>query len=634
MIKLEYLNDYTLLEKGENLLIRFYPIQAMNNVTIEDPKKTHVLFEIEPGNKEKAYTMYVYLINSKKEKEFSSYSMNLKEVGKYKYILVEHGEDFENAEVLPSLVFDFNELDYDTFLNILANNEALSNMAPILKELLEANIEDISEEKEIVKVIDIPSPLQYFQNITGNTVSVIEHLIANEEEQEITKTILKNLKKSYELVLNDESQTTLAYLSLKALLLKKIKSNNLKSKEILETSELKLDTNTNSIEYTELNEILNSYIKSLKDKKPLPEELTLIQDRITYIINLKPRLKKLTNTIKVILCAEEFRDSSKRVLAIKEDSLKDLIISSLGNMTYRPLPRNQVLLYNLIDDHTINFICVMSIDKINSLLNTIRLNKSEENAKLLEIYQVVEAILDESKKPNDISYLKTLIYILLCMYVYCYRNIDTDLLLFNKGDYILNLEYLKGKYNISVINRETEKKIARLTHLTNETEEEIKSALSKGEKYFNILVNNIIYKNFEQALLNYNYDIEVRRKTHQDTKIIINKSLTKDIFIGNFTLEAFLLYLSNIKQLKEIPKKEEKQLEPPILIDENDKVLTKEEQEFILRKSDTIYQIMMNMPLNNANYRAIAKVYHQYKKTPKEDIETRQDLIIKLKELL
>lgn len=634
MIKLEYLNDYTLLEKGENLLIRFYPIQAMNNVTIEDPKKTHVLFEIEPGNKEKAYTMYVYLINSKKEKEFSSYSMNLKEVGKYKYILVEHGEDFENAEVLPSLVFDFNELDYDTFLNILANNEALSNMAPILKELLEANIEDISEEKEIVKVIDIPSPLQYFQNITGNTVSVIEHLIANEEEQEITKTILKNLKKSYELVLNDESQTTLAYLSLKALLLKKIKSNNLKSKEILETSELKLDTNTNSIEYTELNEILNSYIKSLKDKKPLPEELTLIQDRITYIINLKPRLKKLTNTIKVILCAEEFRDSSKRVLAIKEDSLKDLIISSLGNMTYRPLPRNQVLLYNLIDDHTINFICVMSIDKINSLLNTIRLNKSEENAKLLEIYQVVEAILDESKKPNDISYLKTLIYILLCMYVYCYRNIDTDLLLFNKGDYILNLEYLKGKYNISVINRETEKKIARLTHLTNETEEEIKSALSKGEKYFNILVNNIIYKNFEQALLNYNYDIEVRRKTHQDTKIIINKSLTKDIFIGNFTLEAFLLSLSNIKQLKEIPKKEEKQLEPPILIDENDKVLTKEEQEFILRKSDTIYQIMMNMPLNNANYRAIAKVYHQYKKTPKEDIETRQDLIIKLKELL
>ena len=41
MIKLEYLNDYTLLEKEENTLIRFYPIQAMNNTTIDDPKKMH-----------------------------------------------------------------------------------------------------------------------------------------------------------------------------------------------------------------------------------------------------------------------------------------------------------------------------------------------------------------------------------------------------------------------------------------------------------------------------------------------------------------------------------------------------------------------------------------------------------------
>ena len=634
MIKLEYLNDYTLLERQENLLIRFYPIQAMNGITIEDPKKLHVLFEIKKENKEKAYTMYVYLINSKKEKEYSSYSIYLKEIDKYKYIIVDNINDFDNAEVLPSLILDFKELDYGNFLFLLSSNEDLSNMAPILKGLLEENVEDINEEKEIVKVIDIPSPLQYFQNITGTAVSNIEHLIANEEEQDLSKTILKNLKKSYELVLNDESQSLLAYLSIKALCLRKIKSNNLKSKNILETAELKLDTNTNSLEYNELNDILNSYISSLKDKKPLPEELTLIQDRITYIINLKPRVKKLTNTIKIILCSEEYRDPGKRVLAMKEEALKESIISSLAKQTYRPLPRNQVLLYNLNDDNVINFICVISTDKINELLNTYKLNKSEENVKILEIYQIVETIISDKKKINEISYLKLLIYILLSMYVYCYRNIDTDLLLFNKGEYILNLEYLKGKYNITVINRDTEKKIARLTHLSKETEEEIKNALNKGEKYFNILVNNIIYKNFEAALLNYNYDIEVRNKTHKDTKITINKSLSKDIFVGNFSLEAFLLSFSNIKQMRENPKKEEKELEAPILIDENDKILTKEEQEFILRKSDTIYKIMNNSPLNNANYREIARIYKEYKKIPKKDINKKQDLIIKLKELL
>ncbi len=247
MIKLEYLNDYTLLEKDENTLIRFYPIQAMNNTTIEDPKKIHVLFEIQKEQLEQEYKMYVYLVNQKKERIFSSYSMHLKEIGKYKYVIIDNINDFADAEILPDLIIDFNELNYDSFLYLLSNSKNLTSMAPILKDLLAENIEDISEEKEIIKVIDIPSPLQYFQNISGYTVSNIEHLIANEEEQELTKTILKNLKKSYELVLNDESQVSLAYLSLKALLLRKIKSNNLKSKEILETSELKLDTNTNTL---------------------------------------------------------------------------------------------------------------------------------------------------------------------------------------------------------------------------------------------------------------------------------------------------------------------------------------------------------------------------------------------------
>ena len=635
MIKLEYLNDYTLLEKEENTLIRFYPIQAMNNTTIDDPKKMHVLFEIEAGEQEHEYKMYAHLVNPKKERLYSSYSISLKEVGKYKYVILDNINDFADAEILPDLIIDFNELDYESFLNILANNKDLSKMAPILKDLLEQNIEDISEEKEIIKVIDIPSPLQYFQNITGTAVSNIEHLIANEEEQELTKTILKNLKKSYELVLNDESQSLLAYLSLKASVLRRIKSNNLKSKDILETAELKLDTNSNSLEYSELNDILNSYIKSLKDKKPLPEELTLIQDRITYIISLKPRLKKLTNSIKVILCNEEYRDNSKRVLAIKEEALKDLIIASLANCTYRPLPRNQVLLYHIKENTTIDFVCVISTDKISEILNTFRINKSEENKKLLDIYDVIENLINNRDKINDINYLKTLIYILLSMYVYCYKNIDNDLLLFNKGDYILKLDYLKGKYDISVINRDTDKKIARLTHLTKETEEAIKAALNKGEKQFNILVNNIIYKNLESAYLNYNYDIEVRNKNHKDTKITINKSQPKDIFVGNFSLEAFLLTLSNIKQMRDNPnKKEEKQLEPPILIDENDKILTVEEQEFILRKSDTIYKIMMNSPIKNENYKKVVKLYQEYKKTKKNEIDKKQDIIIKLKELL
>lgn len=633
MIKLEYLNDYTLLEKDEKTLIRFYPIQAMNNTVIENPKKIHILFEITKQSIEKAYTMYVYLINTKKEKEYSSYSINLKEIGKYKYIILDSVNDFEDAEVLPSLIIDFNTLDYDSFLNILASNQDLANMAPNLKKLLEENIEDINEEKEIAKIIDIPSPLQYFQNITGNTVSNIEHLIANEEEAELTKTILKNLKKSYELVLNDESQTQLAYLSLKALMLNKIKSNNLKAKEILETSELKLDTNTNSLDYQELNSILASYISSLKDKKPLPEELTLIQDRITYIINLKPRVKKLTNTVKVVLCAEEYQDPTKRVLAIKESSLKDLIILSLARNTYRPLPRNQVLLYNLKENNVIDFVCIITTDKINELLNTYKINKSDDYDELFEIYQTVDHLI-ENKKVEEQSYLKVLIYLLLEMYVYCYKNISSELLLFNKGEYILKLDYQKGKYNISVINRDTEKKIARLTHLTKETEEGIKASLNKGEKYFNIYINNIIYKNFEAALENYNYDIEVRNKNHKDVKITIGKSLNKDIFVGICSLEAFLLSFSNIKQLRETPKKEEKQLEEPILIDENDNILTKEEQEFILRKSDTIYRIMNNSPINNDNYKKIAKIYKEYKKTPKAEINKKQDLIIQLKELL
>ena len=134
--------------------------------------------------------------------------------------------------------------------------------------------------------------------------------------------------------------------------------------------DIKCDTNKTSIEYEDLEYILNSFINSLKEEEiELRGDLNIIQERIEYILTSKPKQKEIKEFIKVILIDDKYQDTTKRNRSIKEDTLKDLIINSFLNTTYRPLPRNQVLLYNETNNN-IDFVCIASLDMIYTLLKT------------------------------------------------------------------------------------------------------------------------------------------------------------------------------------------------------------------------------------------------------------------------
>ena len=306
------LNKYTLIERDskEDRII-FYPEFAINGVEIKRPLDTlRVKFVITKGNDPQLYVMHVSLVNKGDIELYNSYSIYLKQTNEYKYILLKTLNDFDNADILPRAVIDFETIDYNEFLKALTNNEELQKMVPALKKALEENITDLEEEQRKVQTINIPSPSNYYQNISGSIINEIEKVIANKEEKKLSDKILKNVYKNYRALLHDKYQYQLFNISMYATYLSRIKSNMLKPRNILETKDLKLDTNKQEITYQDFDEIMCNFIDYLRTQSAVTEDLNIIQERIEYIITYKPRIKEFKNYAKIIMCDDKFIDKN------------------------------------------------------------------------------------------------------------------------------------------------------------------------------------------------------------------------------------------------------------------------------------------------------------------------------------
>ena len=617
------LNDYTLLKDSANEVIRFYPEAAILKQVVDYQTDTlYIEFNIEKDPKTKVNIMYVSLINSDNEELYKSYSIYLKEVSLYKYVILNSINDYADAEIMPSLIIDFNKLNYNNFLNILANHKDLSRMVPDLKNALESDIKSLSEAKNIAEIINVQSPLNYFQNITGYLINEIEQIVSNDEEEDISHKILKSFKKKYEIALNDKNQITLSFLSLQANLLGKVKSNNLVSKNILETAELKTDTNKEGISLKELNNILESIVEKEKSNKPIPDDLNIIQERIVYLIENKPKVKQFNNLLKVILASEKYISNNKRVRAIDEQKLKELVIKSLTKLTYRTLPRNQILIYNL--EENVDFIAIISTDKIMELLSTYHINRNSDKL-YLDLYKKVSDIIYKDDVKKDATYLIALIYNLLAINIYYYKNISNSILLFDKGEAIINLDYKEGEYDISIINKNTNKKMANISKIAYDTKITIKNELKKSEKAFTSFINKIIYNNLIKDLEELAINVEIKNISHNGIIISFKKHLKEDIFTGEFTLGELLTIFATVKELKrKEPKKEEVEEIDLEEVEEEEEpeeeTMNEEEKNAVLRKASAIAEVMNNRPIDNDNYKEIAEIFNEYRKTKNEEL--------------
>ena len=298
--------------------------------------------------------------------------------------------------------------------------------------------------------------------------------------------------------------------------------------------------------------------------------------------------------------------------------------------TYRPLPRNEVLLYNIENDN-IDFCAIISLDKILELFKTYKLNATDENKPLLDLLKTLENLIiqDKHKRTNNTLQISILTYLMINMYYY--NNINKNILLFNKGQNIINLDYKNGGYDISIINRTNNRLIGKLSKITDDTKDLIKESLEKNEKTFNTLINKIILKNIDDSLKNMKIDIDIKEISHKNIYVMFNRSLKKDIFRGKFSLEELLVTLTSIKSPKEtIPMiKETKNEEPKETYIYG---ILKSDYDFITRKSHTINEIIETTQIKDKTYQKISKTYQKFLKETKKD--NKQKLILELAELL
>lgn len=629
--KVSNINNYTLIEKNGLIYnIYFYPQCAIDNLKIKSRKdQLCVLFELKKEKEPQVYCMHTYLLDKDGNKVFHSYSMYLKETERYKYIIIKNKNEANHADVIKRDVLDFNTIDYDNFLTILSKNEELIKMIPDLKEGLEEKVESLENSKKKVAYIDLPSKANYYQNVIGILVDELANQTTTEEDLEFIRNTLRNIRRNFDLILNDKYQLNLAYLALYSIILNKVGGNTLKPTNILDIKDIKCDTNKTSIEYEDLEYILNSFINSLKEEEiELRGDLNIIQERIEYILTSKPKQKEIKEFIKVILIDDKYQDTTKRNRSIKEDTLKDLIINSFLNTTYRPLPRNQVLLYNETNNN-IDFVCIASLDMIYTLLKTYKINSKDENKEYLELLKTIDNIIVKGQKKKNEKTLKISVLILIHMLIYNIKNIKKNTLIFNKGNFIIKLDYTNGDYDIKIVDRIKEKKYGKLCKLNEEAKTIIKSSLNKGEKSFNTHVNNLIYQSIEKSLSNLNINIVSKELTCNDTLIKFNKSSKENYFECTFNLAELLNIISSIKITKNEIKYKEELLEEP-----TEEISNKEENidyDYIIRKTLAIIEMMKKTPMNNEKYISIIKLYGTYLKAEET---AKKDILLKINELL
>ena len=634
--RISNINDYTLIEKGDLVSeIYFYPQCALTNQKIRSKKdQLCVLFELKNEKEPGLYLLHTYLLDKEGKKIFQAYSLYLKELEQYKYAILKSKNDHYHADIIKKEIIDFNTLDFDSLLAVISKNSELVKILPDLKMGLEEKVESLVTEKRKAIYIDLPSTQNYYQNITGNIIDELAKQLTTEDEMELSKEILRNIKKNFKVILHDKYQMDLVYTAIYALIIKNIKGTTIKPQDILDSKDLKIDTNKTSLAYEDLDKLLNSFIESLKQETTINEELNIIEERIEYALSTKPKLKVITDFIKIILIDDKYVDQSKRNRSIEESLLKELIINSLTNCNYRPLPRNQVLLYTE-NDNQIDFIAIISLDLIEKLLHTYKVN-TKDNKVYENILKTIDNIIDKGQHKKTETTLILSIYTLLHISIYN-NKYNKNTLLFEKGIFIPKLDFNLGEYEITIINRLTGKKHGKITRMSLETKEVIKKSLSKNEKSFNKYINDLIYKNFAYSLDNLNIDIKINDLTNNDIKIKINRSINKDSFDCAFTMGEFLNILSNIKisQPKEIKQEEVieeiEEIEEPTTEVEEERLISQEEYDFIIRKSHTIANILETTNIQNDTYEKVVELYNSIEKATKKD---KEKIVLQIKELL
>ncbi|MBR4694428.1 MAG: hypothetical protein IKP07_06395 [Bacilli bacterium] len=614
------LNKYTFAEKGTPDKIYYYIEAAMFEKEIKK-NSLKVVFEITKEKIEKLYDMHILLVNKRKETVYRSYSVFLKEIDEYNYAILNGRNEITHAEIMPKNTINFNTLDYASFKKLLATEEEFTNMIPELTAALKDYQEEIQDEKEVAETIDISNPNNYYHNVVGNAVITFEELVANEKEQDITEKLLNQAKKNFEVILNNDYDQKLALINLLAYNISKSKSYTLRPKDILKEADLKLDTNKEELSLQELRETLNSFIK---DEDPSGN---IISERIHYILESKPRLKTITKFVKVIFIDNDYQDKKRRVRAISEIMLKDLLINSLVEETYLPLPRNEVLLYHLKDEETVDFLCVISLDLLYDLLNTIKLNAIPENQKAMEMYKGINNVYLNKKISKEL-YITINVNIIAMMYLYYLRNINPKTLLFNKGEYIIDLAYYKGEYDIKIINKNTKKIFGKLIKLNEKANTDIKEALEKNEKLFVDYINNLIYINIRNSIYNQSLLIDIKDISHKGIKFILKRPTKENAFECNFPIETIISILISPNKPRSVSTKDEE------VEEEDSKYIYNipiPDYEYIVRKADTINKIMNNTPLNNKEYIEISKLYEKFKEA--KDDNKKSEILLKLAEL-
>lgn len=634
--RISNINDYTLIEKGDLVSeIYFYPQCALTNQKIRSKKdQLCVLFELKNEKEPGLYLLHTYLLDKEGKKIFQAYSLYLKELEQYKYAILKSKNDHYHADIIKKEIIDFNTLDFDSLLSVISKNSELVKILPDLKMGLEEKVESLVTEKRKAIYIDLPSTQNYYQNITGNIIDELAKQLTTEDEMELSKEILRNIKKNFKVILHDKYQMDLVYTAIYALIIKNIKGTTIKPQDILDSKDLKIDTNKTSLAYEDLDKLLNSFIESLKQETTINEELNIIEERIEYALSTKPKLKVITDFIKIILIDDKYVDQSKRNRSIEESLLKELIINSLTNCNYCPLPRNQVLLYTE-NDNKIDFIAIISLDLIEKLLHTYKVN-TKDNKVYENILKTIDNIIDKGQHKKTETTLILSIYTLLHISIYN-NKYNKNTLLFEKGIFIPKLDFNLGEYEITIINRLTGKKHGKITRMSLETKEVIKKSLSKNEKSFNKYINDLIYKNFAYSLDNLNIDIKIKDLTNNDIKIKINRSINKDSFDCAFTMGEFLNILSNIKISQPKERKQEEVIEEIEVIEEptteveEERLISQEEYDFIIRKSHTIANILETTNIQNDTYEKVVELYNSIEKATKKD---KEKIVLQIKELL
>lgn len=629
--ELKNLNDYTLINKNANVIdIYFYPAHSITKTKVNKIEGELCIRFLIERREDGLCDMHCSLLIEYDEELYTSYNLLSKEIDTNKFAFVYDADAANDAEVLPKGIIDFNILDYDYFLSVLKTNEDLKKIVPYMAEYLHENITTVQALQESIEHLEVLGPSSFFQNTTAYFVDRIEELMTKKEDTDLRTKVLENISKNFELVfVKDKVQINLAYLNLIAIIIKNIKSEFIKPICYLEAKELKCDTNKEKIDYAELTDVLDNIQEDYANVEK--KEISMVNERVKYFIMSKPYIKEFKNYLKIVFANSKYISEGAKFRSVKEEDLKELFLDSLSSFNYLSLQRNQVLLYHM-DETDCDFMCVASIDFIFSVLQTYRLNSQVENQVYIKDYKTLIDLYRKNEQTNQKELMRVYILLILMINIYYYKNMGS-LNLFNKGRYILKLEFNKGAYDIQAINHDTQESIGQLQRLAPETKDAIELALKKNEHTFNELVNGILLDNIEENISLGTVKTDIHSLSHKDIVIYLTKNRKNDIFDLTLTLDELLLLLTEFKPVADYKVK--RNIETPeqdpdeITVIKHNK---SNDRAFVLRKADTIYNIMEVNEIDSDEYHRIAKLYKEYLNT--SDKKEKDAIVKELKELI